>query len=86
MPASSHDLERKLNGRSCFTCQHGLAYHTHPGKRFWSQGAVRKLTGDVVTYCGKTECTCKRYRTEPLTSDELIEMTRRIRCGWRGRT
>jgi len=79
-------LAVKLNGRACWRCQHGVSWHTHPGKRFWSQGAVRQLTGDVVTWCGKNGCPCRSFQTEPLSSEELVEMTQRIRGGWRGKT
>jgi len=87
MPTIPEDtLTVKLNSRICFTCKHGTAFHTHPGKRFWSQGAVRQLPGDVVTHCGKIGCQCRLWTPEPLTSEEIVEMTRRIKGGWRGKT
>jgi len=79
-------LAVKLNSRICWRCKHGVSWHTHPGKRFWSQGAVRQLPGDVVTGCVKFECFCPAFRTEPLTSGEMIELTQRVKGGWRGRT
>ena len=87
MPTILEDaLTVKLNARLCWRCKHGVSFHTHPGKRFWSQGAVRQLKGDVVTHCDKIGCSCPWWRTEPLTSEEIVELTRRVKGGWRGKT
>jgi hypothetical protein len=79
-------LTVKLNRSTCFTCKHGRAWHTHPGKRFWSQGTLRQKAGEVVTHCARKGCCCALWTPEPLTSEEIEAMTRRIKCGWRGKT
>ena len=87
MPTILEDsLSVKLNSRICWRCKHGLSFHTHPGKLFWSQGSLRQNLGAVVTRCGKEGCSCTGFRTEPLTMWEMEEMTRRIKGGWRGKT
>jgi hypothetical protein len=79
-------LSRKLNNCVCWNCRHGTSWHTHPARRFWSQGKLRGAAGVVVTHCTREGCSCTGFATEPLTSEEMTEMTRRIRGGWRGRT
>jgi hypothetical protein len=87
MPTILEDsLTVKLNARLCWRCKHGVSFHTHPGKRFWSQGALVQNLGAVVTHCAREGCSCRGFRTEPLTMSEMEEMTRRIRGGWRGKT
>jgi hypothetical protein len=70
---------------ACTQCGHGAAWHDHPARAFWSQGALRRHTGRVHSYCSKEGCNCTFYGMRLLSPAELYRMVARIKQGWRGR-
>jgi hypothetical protein len=70
---------------ACARCGHGAAWHAHPTRSYWSQGALRRKAGIYHGRCGKEGCPCTFYEIRYLSGEDLRELTRRIRAGWRGK-